>query len=144
MFTFFKKKTPAEPAGVTPVAQPQNERQDERSWREKLGFGAPKTVAAPEPPASVPPPAPEPVAEVSAAERTTWLDKVRSGLRKTGSSITQVFTGTRIDDALYEELEEALLMADAGVKATQFLLDDLRRRVKDAKVTEPAAVKGLL
>jgi fused signal recognition particle receptor len=55
-----------------------------------------------------------------------------------------VFTGTRIDDALYEELEAALLMADAGVKATEFLLVDLRRRVKDSKATDPAAVKALL
>jgi fused signal recognition particle receptor len=90
---------------------------------------------------------PEPAAtspEAPPPERKTWLDKLKSGLRKTGSGITQVFTGTRIDEALYEELEAALLMADAGVKATQFLLDDLRRRVKDAKATEPAAVKGLL
>jgi fused signal recognition particle receptor len=58
------------------------------------------------------------------------------GLRKTGGSIAQVFTGTRIDDALYEELEAALLMADTGVKATEFLLQDLKRRVKDAKATD--------
>jgi fused signal recognition particle receptor len=38
----------------------------------------------------------------------------------------------------------ALLMADTGVKATQHLLDDLKRRVKDTKTTDPAAVKGLL
>ena len=79
-----------------------------------------------------------------APARQGWLGKLRAGLRKTGSSITTVFTGTRIDDALYEQLEEALLMADAGVNATQFLLDDLKRRVKEAKVTEPAAVKALL
>ncbi|HKX41387.1 MAG TPA: signal recognition particle receptor subunit alpha [Burkholderiaceae bacterium] len=35
-------------------------------------------------------------------------------------------------------------MADAGVKATEFLLDDLKRRVKEARVTEPQAVRGLL
>ena len=35
-------------------------------------------------------------------------------------------------------------MADAGVDATEHLLDDLKRRVKQAKATEPAAVKGLL
>jgi fused signal recognition particle receptor len=35
-------------------------------------------------------------------------------------------------------------MADTGVKATQHLLDDLKRRVKEAKATDPAAVKGLL
>ena len=77
-------------------------------------------------------------------ERKGWLDRLKAGLRKTGSSITTVFTGTQIDDALYEELEEALLMADTGVKATTHLLADLKRRVKEAKATDPAAVKGLL
>ena len=76
--------------------------------------------------------------------RTGWLAKLKSGLRKTGSSITTVFTGARIDDALYEELEAALLMADSGVAATEYLLTDLKRRVKDAHATDPAQVKGLL
>jgi fused signal recognition particle receptor len=76
--------------------------------------------------------------------RAGWLAKLSAGLKKTGSGIAQVFTGTRIDDALYEELEAALLMADAGVGATEFLLADLKRRVKQAKATEPAAVKRLL
>ncbi|XHS80212.1 signal recognition particle-docking protein FtsY [Burkholderiaceae bacterium UC74_6] len=84
------------------------------------------------------------LAPTPAAPRQGWMDKLRAGLRKTGSSIAQVFTGTQIDDALYEELEEALLMADAGVKATEFLLEDLKRRVKEAKATEPQAVRGLL
>jgi fused signal recognition particle receptor len=121
--------------------------------REKLGLGAPKPARSPSRRRShrpnLPRPAPAPIAadtevEAPPPERKNWLEKLKSGLRKTGSGITQVFTGTRIDEALYEELESALLMADAGVKATQFLLDDLRRRVKEAKVTEPAAVKGLL
>ena len=85
-----------------------------------------------------------PEARAGASERRSWLDKLRAGLRETGSSIAQVFTGTQIDDALYEELEEALLMADAGVAATEFLLTDLKRRVKEAKATDPAQVKGLL
>ncbi len=80
----------------------------------------------------------------AAPERTRWLDRLRPGLRKTGASLATVFTGTRIDETLYEELESALLMADTGVRATEFLLDDLRRRVKEARVTDPAAVKGLL
>ncbi len=88
-------------------------------------------------PAEATPPPKEPA-------RQGWLGKLRAGLRKTGASISTVFTGTQIDDALYEQLEEALLMADAGVAATQFLLDDLKRRVKESKTTEPAAVKGLL
>ena len=104
-------------------------------------------VAVPTPvPATVPVAAAAPVAVAVAepAPRKSWMDKLRQGLRKTGSSIAQVFTGTQIDDALYEELEAALLMADAGVKATEFLLEDLKRRVKDAKATEPAVVRQLL
>jgi fused signal recognition particle receptor len=114
MFSFFKKKPPAEPA-------------------------APAVVAEAELPAE-----PAQDAGIEPAPRKGWLDKLRSGLRKTGSSIAQVFVGARIDDALYEELEAALLMADAGVKATEFLLADLKRRVKDAGATEPLAVKALL
>jgi fused signal recognition particle receptor len=97
---------------------------------------APPLPAAPAPTPAGPPPTP--------AERTGWLNRLKAGLRKTGSSIATVFTGTQIDDALYEELEEALLLADTGVKATQWLLTDLQRRVKETKTTDPAAVKGLL
>ncbi len=82
--------------------------------------------------------APDPDAEAS------WFDRLRSGLRKTGSALSQVFTGTRVDDALFEELESALLMADAGVSASAFLLADLRRRVKAANAMQPEAVKALL
>ena len=118
MFSFFKKKSPPEALQVTPAA------------------------AAPVPPAVAV--APALVAQPPAIERKSWLDKLKTGLRKTGSSIATVFTGTQIDDALYEELESALLMADTGVKATQHLLDDLKRRVKETKTTNPADVKGLL
>ena len=105
----------------------------------------PAPVAAPVPaPAPVLASEPEPEPEPETAPRKSWMDKLRQGLRKTGSSIAQVFTGTQIDDALYEELEAALLMADAGVKATEFLLEDLKRRVKEAKATEPAVVRQLL
>ena len=72
------------------------------------------------------------------------MARLKAGLRKTGSSIATVFTGTQIDDDLYEELETALLLADTGVKATEHLLQDLKRRVKEARATEPAQVKGLL
>lgn len=73
-----------------------------------------------------------------------WLARLKQGLAKTGASIAQVFTGTQITESLYEELETALLMADAGVKATEHLLRDLKRRVKETKATDPAQVKGLL
>ncbi len=116
MFSFFRKKSPV-PADP-PVA--------------------PGLLAAP-----ATAPAPADAAPVN-APRQGWLDKLRAGLRKTGGQIATVFTGTRIDDALYEELESALLMADTGVAATTHLLEDLKRRVKEARATEPQAVKALL
>ena len=87
---------------------------------------------------------PEPMPATEAPPRAGWLDRLKSGLKKTGSSITTVFTGTQIDEALYEDLETALLLADTGVPATEFLLTDLRRRVKEARATAPAEVKVLL
>ncbi|MEY2660441.1 MAG: Signal recognition particle receptor FtsY [Pseudomonadota bacterium] len=80
----------------------------------------------------------------STPPRGGWLSRLRAGLQRTGSQISQVFTGARIDDALYEELEAALLVSDAGVQATQHLLDDLKRRVKAAGTQDPAVVKTLL
>ena len=155
MFSFFKKK-PAPPDNTAPAApEPVLDapaltaaEPERRSWLDRLR-GLPDEPAS----AAVEPVVAEPAlaaAEVPAepapidAERRSWIDKLRGGLRKTGSSIAQVFTGTQIDDALYEELESALLMADAGVKATAFLLDDLKRRVKQAKASDPQAVKELL
>ena len=84
------------------------------------------------------------VAPVPSPERQGWLHKLQAGLRKTGSSISTVFTGSRIDDALYEDLETALLLADTGVKATEYLLVEVKRRVKDGGMTHPVAVKNAL
>ena len=151
MFSFFKKKpsTPEEPAATpapaalpAPAVEPAAaERSGSFAWLRKP-FGG-KAEEPAEEAAPVPAPVVGAVLPESAA-RTGWVDRLKVGLRKTGTSITTVFTGTKIDEALYEELEEALLMADTGVKATTHLLNDLRRRVKDARATEPAAVKELL
>jgi len=97
----------------------------------------------------VPAPPPAPVAVVAepapiATERKSWFDKLKTGLRKTGTGIQAVFVNAQIDDALYEELESALLMADTGVKATEFLLDDLKVRVKRQMATDASQVKRLL
>ncbi len=124
MFSFFKKKAP--PAAAVPAAAVPGEA--------AVRPAAASAVAAE---AAVPAAVPE-------EDRAGWFNRLAQGLRKTGAGIAQVFTGARIDDALYEELESALLMADTGVAATQFLLADLKRRVRDSKTTEPAAVKALL
>ncbi|MGJ7530459.1 signal recognition particle-docking protein FtsY [Variovorax sp. GB1P17] len=106
---------------------------------------APVFVPPPPPPAPAPVPVPVPVAEPAVAtERKSWFDKLKTGLRKTGTGIQAVFVNAQIDDALYEELESALLMADTGVKATEYLLDDLKVRVKRQMATDAAQVKLLL
>ncbi len=136
MFSFFKRK---------PAAEPTAERSDPPA--PLAADAAPRRVVEGVEPSAAAPPATQPPSATSTAEaieRQRWQDRLRGGLRKTGSAITTVFTGTRIDDALYEELEAALLMADTGVKATQFLLTDLRRRVKEHRATDPARVKTLL
>jgi fused signal recognition particle receptor len=85
-----------------------------------------------------------PVLAPVAPERQRWLDRLSAGLRKTGSNISQVFTGGQIDEQLYEDLESALLMADTGVKATQLLLSDVRRKVQASGATRPVQVKNIL
>jgi fused signal recognition particle receptor len=72
------------------------------------------------------------------------MARLKAGLSKTSSNLSLLFVGARIDEDLYEELESALLMADAGMDATQYLLDGLRRKVKEDKLLDAAAVKGAL
>ena len=73
-----------------------------------------------------------------------WIQRLAQGLKKTSSNLSQVFGGAQIDEALFEHLEEALLMSDAGVKATAYLLKDLQVQVKKKGLTEPKDVKALL
>jgi fused signal recognition particle receptor len=142
MFSFFKKKSPP-PA--PPIAAPQ-------APAAATAPVAPTAPAAPKWPSSggsligtaLVTPIDIPVAAPVAPERERWIAKLTSGLRKTGSSISSVFTGTQVDDALFEDLESALLMADTGMKATTYLLDEVKRRVKESGVTHPVAVKNIL
>ena len=78
------------------------------------------------------------------ASGASWVQKLKSGLSRTSSNLSTLFTGTKIDDDLYEELESALLMADAGVAATTQLLEALKARVKQDKLTDAAQVKTAL
>ena len=145
MFSFFKKKlfpSSAAPAPQTPVAPAETQAPETAATRTAppapprftgslIGSALVTPIDIPEPAAVTP-------------ERERWLAKLTSGLRKTGSSISSVFTGTQVDDALFEDLESALLMADAGIKATSYLIDDVKRRVRDSGVTHPVAVRNIL
>ena len=114
MFSIFKKK----PQDTAPTATTSSTAQ-------------PVTQPASPPTVSLPP----------AERKKSWLNKLKSGLSRTSSGIATLFTGTRIDDELYEELESALLMADAGVQATQELLDALKKKIRTDKLTEAPQVK---
>jgi fused signal recognition particle receptor len=167
MFSFFKKKPPEPeiappspepvvqaPAPVAPAVAPAPG--PSRRYGTTSTFVAPTVIA----PAPVAPPRPEPIAlHVPPAERiaetaerlgseadrkSSWMARLKAGLSKTSSNLSLLFVGARIDEDLYEELESALLMADAGMDATQFLLDGLRRKVKEDKLLEASAVKAAL
>ncbi len=128
MFSFFKKKPPAEPVPLAPV----------------LTEPEPQPITVTAAPAAVSVTAAALEIESSAPAPRSWLTRLKTGLSKTSSSLTTLFVGARIDDELYEELESALLMADAGVDATGFLLAQLKRRVKDDKLTDASQVKSAL
>ena len=78
-----------------------------------------------------------------------FFKRLLAGLSKTRDNFVKnmdyVFRGfTNIDDDFYEELEEILIMGDIGVATTESILEDLKRKVKEQKIKEPADCKQLL
>src|SRR5690606_41396923 len=71
-----------------------------------------------------------------------------SGLSKTSDSLVgtmdDLFRRSKIDEEMYEELEEILIGADVGVTTTMELTDRLRREVKERTIKDPQALKPLL
>ena len=108
---------------------------------------SPPAVTPPAPVAAAPaaiapaPAAPEPEA---APKKASWLSRLKQGLSRTGQSIGGIFVGVKVDENLFEELESALIMADAGLEATEKLLTALRARVKKERIEDPAKVKAAL
>src|SRR6218665_3563256 len=102
MFSFFKKKpapVPADaPAAASAAAAEPGAEPAGLGWlRNPVASPAPQTPAAPRaaPGVAAPAAAPPAAASASPAGRTGWLLRLKSGLRKTGSSISTVFTGTQ-------------------------------------------------
>ncbi|NLM10922.1 MAG: signal recognition particle-docking protein FtsY [Clostridiaceae bacterium] len=78
-----------------------------------------------------------------------FFDKLKNGLRKTRESITQrvdklLASMGKIDEELFEELEEILITSDVGVDTTLKVIESLKQRVKNEKVADPRQVKNLL
>ena len=88
-------------------------------------------------------------AEESGKKKKGFFRKLVEGLTKTRNNIVSgidaVFSGfSHIDDEFYEELEEILIMGDLGVHATEAILEDLRKKVKENHIKQPAECKQLL
>lgn len=86
----------------------------------------------------------QPVQEAEPAPKASWMQRLRQGLSRTGSNIGSLFVGVKVDEELFEELETALLMADAGIEATESLLTKLRAKVKQQRIEEGEQVKEAL
>ncbi len=146
-------QTPESPAAAILVAPAQ-------VWRVGSANRHPDSVAQPMPMLAtldtvvhVEPIADTPALEVTAPavsainegeKKRSWLARLKAGLAKTSANLSLLFIGAKIDDDLYEELESALLMSDAGIEATQYLLDGLKRKVKEDKLTDSLQVKAAL
>ncbi len=89
---------------------------------------------------------------VSSSEKPSKLSffqKIVKGLTKTRDNLSGkiddvLFSFKKIDESLFEELEEILITADVGVQTTMLLIDNLRERIKKEKTTDPQEVKALL
>ncbi len=83
-----------------------------------------------------------------ATPKPSWTERLKAGLSRTRATLNtplgELFSRAKIDDELLEELESTLLMADCGVEATQWLLDELRTKVKKERIESPAELRGAL
>lgn len=77
------------------------------------------------------------------------FEKFKSGLKKTRDNISSKVGGVlasfkKIDEDFYEELEETLILCDIGVGAAGSIMETLKKRVKEQKITDTSSVKDLL
>lgn len=82
-------------------------------------------------------------------EKKGFLGRLVEGLSKTRANIVAgidaVFSGfSSIDDDFYEEIEEILIMGDIGVRTTEAIIENLKKKVKENHIKEPAECKELL
>lgn len=78
-----------------------------------------------------------------------FLNKIKQGLKKTRESISgsigsMLNSFTKIDEELFEELEELLVMGDVGMPTAEKICAELRTRVKEEGVTDPQLIMGMI
>jgi fused signal recognition particle receptor len=79
---------------------------------------------------------------------TSWAARLKAGLARTrevlNTPVSELFVRRRVDESLFEELETALLQADCGVPATQWLLDSLREKARKQKIEDGETLRKAL
>lgn len=77
-----------------------------------------------------------------------FFEKIKQGLKKTkdniGAMLSGIFSGRKVDEALMEELEEVLILADLGVECTERVMTDLRERIRSKKIEASEDVRNEL
>ena len=78
-----------------------------------------------------------------------FFDKLKKGLEKTRKGISQkveevLASFGKIDDELFEELEEALIMSDIGAMTSSAIIENLKEKVKEQRLTKPGDIRTLL
>lgn len=78
-----------------------------------------------------------------------FFSKIKEGLNKTRASISNGVNSilnsfTKIDEELFEELEETLVMSDVGVATSTEICDRLRKKIKETGITDPKEIKGMM
>ena len=78
-----------------------------------------------------------------------FFDKLKKGLRKTKEAVMNrvddvIKAFRRVDEDLLEELEEIMICADMGMETAEEIIDELREKIKEEKITEPEAVRDAL
>jgi len=78
----------------------------------------------------------------------SWAARLKAGLARTrevlNTPVSELFVRRRVDEALFEELETALLQADCGVAATDWILQRLRERAREERIEDGETLKGAL
>lgn len=74
----------------------------------------------------------------------SFFERIKSGLKKTLDSVAFTFSSDKLDDEFFEELEEKLILADAGVDTSSAIVEALRARVKELLLTDPQQAKEQL
>ena len=79
----------------------------------------------------------------------SFFQKLKEGLSKTKksfvSAVDSLFSSfTRVDEDMLEELEELLIMADTGAAGAEEIIDTLRTRLKERRITDPAMARDVL